>query len=937
MSFFSWFFGLSDDKTEHHVLCPFPHQLPNGMEYYESNPSAQVNLEKRVFHCKACDRGFSQASFIMEVLGCNRVTAEHLIPQFQGNESLHQWDTIVARSVTYPIPLASDFKISEQVQRDLKLTTLTGVDLRFPVTLFGKLLDVRTYTPTNTPKCVSQIGAVNGLIVPHHLWADDNRWTLLCAGEKDMAVARSHGFNAIYLTGGETMCPTTPKLFKGKKVAILYDNDETGIYGAHKVGNAIAPYAEQVKVVTAFHEGMQVKEDLTDYFNKYGHSRDDLIQILESTPVYIPQTVDLTREKFVNLHEASQPKNLNRVLYANIQVVATSEAMYTMPSEMVATKTSISDDPKANTMTLHQTLTWEWHEENAESMLHLVDNNFKEKQLLDNRRKLINVPFTERNVSIKSYNNLTIYKATVTDMYETSSDADTMPVEYAAYSVGKRLESGKKYRAKFKIVPHPYNGQQLTMIIIDIEDASDCITSFRWTPETQRILNKFTALTQSLGVSGMVEHCSEAVKGLLGYNGNNLLIKTIDLAYHTPLQFNLGNFTNERAYLDTLIVGESRMGKSSTADKLRKTYGLGTFVSLAGTSATIAGLIGGSNKVNGGMQTKAGIIPQNHKGLMILEEFGKCKTDVISELTDIRSSNQVRITRVSSSLTLPAMVRMITLSNVKTLPSKEIRSIASYPHGVAIITELVGAAEDIARYDIMLVIGDKGNSLSDPYWQPLEPFTEEEYRTRIQWVWSRTPEQIIISEELGHYIFEQANALNKDYDSHIKIFGTEAWKKLARIAIATAGYTVSSDTEGNLIVLKEHIDYAVSYLREIYDNSTFRLKEYVDHERKFITTDEEAKTILSNLFQIAPGAVLHLEQEHKTNKQMLAAAAGLAQDRINSVVNQLITGMFIKLSGNDIIPTERFRLTLPHIQRRGITNANHTAVTILDGGSTSGY
>ena len=41
-------------------------------------------------------------------------------------------------------------------------------------------------------------------------------------------------------------------------------------------------------------------------------------------------------------------------------------------------------------------------------------------------------------------------------------------MEYTAYSIQNKLESGKKYLATFKIVPHPYKGQQLVMIITDV-------------------------------------------------------------------------------------------------------------------------------------------------------------------------------------------------------------------------------------------------------------------------------------------------------------------------------------------------------------------------------------------------------------------------------------------------------------------------------------
>jgi hypothetical protein len=931
MSFFSWYFGLTGDRTEDHVLCPFPHKV-GSEEYYESNPSAQVNMEKSLFHCKTCDRGFNEAGFIKELTGSTLANAYKIIPAFSNQESAAQWENETA-NVHYPLPLAAQFNISEDVQKELKLITRSGIDIMFPVFMYGKLLDIRSYNPTTTPKCKSRLGATNGLIIPFDVWVDTakDRWTILCAGEKDMAVTRSKGFNAVTITGGERMSPIMPKYFKDRLVAICYDNDDAGRDGALRVADALYKHGARVKVVTKFHEGMENKEDLTDYFNKYGRTRDELIACLEATDFYEP--CHLSKKNLVNLHQASLPQNTNKVLRANIQVVAVNDSVFTMPTELVARKFAMSEMDKANTMGLNEVRTWALDEDTMGDVLHLVDNGFKEKQLKENQRLLTKVPFIERNVSIKHHGRQTVYKAVVTDMFETASDSDHMPMEYAVYSVGYRLESGKKYTATFKLVPHPYQGQQLTMILWDVEQASDSISEFKMGNAEKESLNKFKAVVDEHGMMEAMHIFTEKAKGLIGYNGNNLLIQTIDLAYHTPLEFTMGQFHNIRAYLDTIIVGESRMGKSSTAETLRKVYGLGTFVSLAGNSATIPGLVGGSNRVGNGYQTKAGLIPQNHKGLMIFEEFGKCKSDIISELTDIRSSNEVRITRVSGSLTLPAMVRMITLSNVKTLASKEIRSIASYPHGIAVITELVGSAEDIARYDVMLVLGDRGTSISDPYWQAQEPFDTEDYRNRIRWIWSRTAEQICISEEVGRHIYNRANELNHDYDTHIKIFGTEAWKKLARLSIAIAGYTVSTTDYICIDVTKEHVDCAVEYMRTIYDNTTFKLKQYVDHERKYSITDENSVELLTDIFHKAPGIVLHLEQEHKTNKGSLGAASGLDNNRINTIINQLIQGMFVRLSSNDIIPTERFRLTASRINRsiiRRVGEVNGDTQTVID-------
>ena len=207
------------------------------------------------------------------------------------------------------------------------------------------------------------------------------------------------------------------------------------------------------------------------------------------------------------------------------------------------------------------------------------------------------------------------------------------------------------------------------------------------------------------------------MKGLIGYNGNNQLIK---LSILLPRLVSTSEALKmcEAIFINTIC--ESRVGKSSTAETLRKCYGLGVFTSLAGNSATIPGLVGGSNKTANGFQTRAGIIPQNHRGLIIFEEFGKSKMDVITELTDIRSSNEVRISRVSGTITLPATVRMIALTNVKQSGGPP-KPIASYPNGISLVTELVPTAEDIARYDIIPSLQTKATKI-DPFWEPQEPF-----------------------------------------------------------------------------------------------------------------------------------------------------------------------------------------------------------------------
>ena len=905
-----------EGTTEAAVCCPFEHFTSNGIPYYENNPSAHVNTESSLFHCKACDKGYSDPGFIAAVLGCSYLHAKKIQQIFKNNEDIAEWrasTTLSDASKDRALALG----ISEQVIEELEIKTPPGsTDLiAFPVFLYGHLVDIRTYNPGSKPKLKSRANATTGFIIPFDIWKDTpaNRLTLICAGEKDMAIARSNGFNAITITGGEKSLPKILKPFKNRKVAICYDNDDAGIQGAKKLANILVEYTPDVKIVTGFHEICKEKgEDITDFFIKYGKTKNDLIEYIKRTPNYTPDLDDIQRKyPLMDLYKASKPEYLGKLVRSNIQIVAVTDTTFATPSAAILEKFKASGE--GDTLLVGDSREWELTEDNAQDILHLIDNNFKEDMVQKNLKTLMKVPFKEKGISIQTITKATVFKVYVTDMYETSNQS-VQPMEYTAYAIGCRLESGQKYTVTHKIVTHPYKGNQLVMLITDAVQANDSVSNFTLTDEVKLNLDVIRNLPGS--VEERIDLITEKVKGLTGYNGNNTLIQAIDLSYHTVLQFNFGNFQDVRGYLDTIIVGESRVGKSSTAEALRKTYGLGMFTSLAGNSATIPGLIGGSNKTTGGYQTRAGIIPQNHRGLIIFEEFGKSNNDIVKELTDIRSSNEVRITRVSGSVSMPALVRMIALTNVKNTNGC-IKSIASYPNGISIITELVPASEDIARYDMIVILADTGQAQIDPFWEPQTPFEDEVYKHRVRWVWSRTADQVVINREVGKYIIDKANELNDDYKCHIKIFGTEAWKKISRLAIAVAGYLVSTDdTYENLIVQKEHVDFAVKYLVKLYDNPNFKFKEYVEQERRYSTIDDDGVAALQDLYTKYTSLILQLEHSATATKNMLGASSGLNNDDLNKALNRLVSGLFIRIQNHDIIPTERFRLGMAKIERK---------------------
>ena len=61
------------------VCCPFPHHDSGGHEYFESRPSAGINLDKGVFHCFACNTGLGEVGFAAKYMNLSYADANRFI------------------------------------------------------------------------------------------------------------------------------------------------------------------------------------------------------------------------------------------------------------------------------------------------------------------------------------------------------------------------------------------------------------------------------------------------------------------------------------------------------------------------------------------------------------------------------------------------------------------------------------------------------------------------------------------------------------------------------------------------------------------------------------------------------------------------------------------------------------------------------------------
>ena len=128
--FFEDYFEINSSAVEVNVACPFTHHTINGIPYLEANPSAHINTQERVFHCKACGVGHSETSFIQAILGCSFVYAKKLFNCFNTDEDIVQWknDTTLSANARAD---AHGFGISDAVLDELNIASSDENNLCF--------------------------------------------------------------------------------------------------------------------------------------------------------------------------------------------------------------------------------------------------------------------------------------------------------------------------------------------------------------------------------------------------------------------------------------------------------------------------------------------------------------------------------------------------------------------------------------------------------------------------------------------------------------------------------------------------------------------------------------------------------------------------------------------------------------------------------------
>lgn len=224
--------------------------------------------------------------------------------------------------------------------------------------------------------------------------------------------------------------------------------------------------------------------------------------------------------------------------------------------------------------------------------------------------------------------------------------------------------------------------------------------------------------------------------------------------------------------------------------------------------------------------------------------------------------------------------------------------LASYSQGVRAVPELIGKAEDISRFDLVLLLGIDDVSI-DIINQPVTPpkkmkYSGKDFNDLVMFAWTIKPDDITFTKKALAAIYKNSKALANKYDESIPLIVPSSQRmKLAKISVAVA--TMVFNYNGQLVVDEMHVDYAMEFLNRIYDKPICAYDEYsrLEKSRHKILNEEPVLNLIEKDHKVID-QLLDIDRFNHTDLQEIFDTGSRSDTR--KIINTLVQEKAIKRS-----------------------------------------
>ena len=771
----------------------------------------------------------------------------------------------------------------------------------------GRWVNIRRYKPDakrSADKMISwRVGFGKARLFPIATLkaSEPDSAVYLLEGEMDCLLALQYGLPAVTTTGGAgTWRERWNPLFQDRHVVICYDADDAGRVGASYIANQLSGVARSIKnVVIPLTEPPGA--DFTDYIVGHGQTINDFLRLVEQSPFFVvgtqPRTIPPDQEPIkLHLSHASKAEYLNVPIRMDVMVSGKTTAPFIVPREVrlgSCGMPGLKMCERCAVATAGGQIVKRIEFESNEILQFI---NVPDDRLQRTIKLKVGVPGKCGLVKIEATEAINVEEVQVIPEIERTEE-ETPYVTRAAFFVGHGLQTNRSYRVTGITVPEPRRQYATHLIHTAIQSQSN-IDSFRLSEDIVDRLRVFQP--HESGEAGLWGHLRTMYDDLEKYTRiyqRRDLMLAVDLTYHSVRMFKFQGELLARGWAEALIIGDSRTGKTTITKRLLDYYGAGEFTT--GENTSLAGLVGGLHQVGTSWALQWGRIPLNDRRLIVIDEANNLPTEQISRMSSMRSSGVAEVIKVHTERT-SAQTRQIWLTNPRSP-----RPLSSFTQGVLAVKELVGAPEDIARFDMVVTAasGDVPLAVVNAIRGQETPstFTNELCHQRVMWAWSRTPEHVVWQEGAESLVLDRATEQGELYRYATEIplvEPNEQRVKLARLAVSTAAMFFSASEDGHQVIVRpEHVEFAAKFLDTLYKKPSLAFHEYASTQRhRFVLTNSE---VVQSILRRNPGAMRSMmEQEQFTQRDLKEILAMNDNDELRAHITTLREAGFLRRQGS---------------------------------------
>lgn len=921
----------------------------------EKNPSASVNHDKGVWNCMACHAGGSVGSLVRRLSGGSgrpqEPTSDEVgkaaydpfvgltdadVVNLAGWRKAKDQPYVETLTEAYVLKCQSHLMGDEELQeyliagRGLTLDTLRVHEVGYdegrerwvlPVRdSDGALVNMRRYDPSppeGTPKMKNAAGHGSPpRLYPHGNLNGDT--VLVCEGEWDALLSTQHGYPAVTGTHGVmTWLPEWSKQLAGKHVTICFDNDKEGRVGAKQAARSLVLHAASVRIMEVPVEDEH--GDISDFW-LHGGTEEDWLEFYDTAehvakPGEEPEE-DLEPETTTVAVIGSMDSRTNgKALRMTVTITGKKDPTYSVPHEADLTCT-LDAGPKCKGCVMNTHYEGETRvtigQRDVKAISRFIDA--KDTQVLGLLRDVVGAVPCNR-LSHEEVSNHTVEEMFVTgsvDRRRHTEEADY--THRRIYNVGSHNTATNMTATVTGTTVPSHKDRHNEFFAWDLVPAVTSIDQFT---VDQTFIDRMSIFRY--GKDGPLAKCREIAQDLsanvTGIVGRERLHMAYDLVYHSLIGFTLDGKSISRGWLEFLVVGDTRTGKSETAISMSEHYELGHVVGCEG--ASFAGLVGGVKQVGDKWTITWGEITINDRRLVVLDEASGLSQEIISQLSDIRSRGEAQLTKVERHQT-KARCRLIWISNPRTNKFVDEKRY----DGIDVIEGLIGNPEDIARFDFAMSVSAsdvRSEDINNPDRAKVpHVYTAELCRELIVWAWSRKPDQVDWKPDAYRKVYEAAEWMGKRYVDHPPLVQrTNVREKIARVAVALAARTFSTDDTGErLVIEKEHVRDAMMFLDQLYSYDNFgylRLSQRIHRNYRLAAKNraEMKKWLLTHPRLIE----FLLDRRGSFRAQDLEEMAGMMREEASQCINRLSETKMISKTKSQILIEPELNDLLKEIER----------------------